>query len=266
MKRDPCSHKGENGKVAVIGGSRHMHGAPLLSALAAQKSGVDLTYVCLPACHEEAAKRTSLNFFVYPFEGSGLAPQDTEPILELLANMDSAVLGPGVDRGDGASREALDAIMEGASCALVLDAAALHPRTLTLVHGKHAVLTPHLGEVERMELEPKILNEAARDTPATILLKGVKDTVFAENERRTEVAGGNAGLTVGGTGDALAGLIAGLIAQKMEPFEACVLASTIVKKAGEMLYEKYGYAYSAKQLTRKIPEILHALSGPTDAA
>jgi len=70
MQRSPDSHKGENGKVAVVGGSRHMHGAPLLAALAAEASGVDLVFVCLPACHEEVAKETSLNIQVHPFRAS----------------------------------------------------------------------------------------------------------------------------------------------------------------------------------------------------
>lgn len=63
--RRPDSHKGENGKIAVIGGSQHMHGAPLLAALAAEASGVDLVYVCVPACSYRAGTKTGLLIHSY---------------------------------------------------------------------------------------------------------------------------------------------------------------------------------------------------------
>jgi len=83
------------------------------------------------------------------------------------------------------------------------------------------------------------------------------DTVFAPDGRRMELRGGNAGLTVGGTGDALAGLIAGLIAQKLNPFEASVTAGTIIKRAGTVLFPEKGYAYTTRDVIREIPHLLH---------
>jgi NAD(P)H-hydrate epimerase len=75
----------------------------------------------------------------------------------------------------------------------------------------------------------------------------------------TEVSGGNAGLTVGGTGDALAGLIAGLIAQGMPPAEASVAGSRVVKRAGTLLYEKNGFAYATRDVIGLIAHLLHTL-------
>jgi len=255
MQRSPESHKGENGKVAVIGGSRHMHGAPLLTALAAEATGVDLVYICLPTCHENTAKTASLNFQVYPFQGNDLSAIDREPILELLATMDSAVIGPGIARTSESIAVVGDIVAE-ATCALVLDATALQSDTLKKVHGKNAILTPHLGELERMGLTPEKIATTASETGVTILLKGSTDRIASTDGMIKEIPGGNAGLTVGGTGDALAGIIAGLVAQKQEPLAACELASSLIKKAGDDLIADLGYAYTAADVVRQIPYLL----------
>lgn len=255
VERAPDSHKGENGKVAIIGGSRHQHGAPLFAGLAAEASGVDLVYVCVPRCHAEVAKMMSLNFQVHPFVLDDINHKDTEPILELLATMDSAVIGPGLTRAN-ANIMAMREIIASAACALVLDATALQPETLKHVKGKNAVLTPHLGELERMGLAKNDLEHAAYESGAVIILKGREDTIINPDGTTRTVSGGNAGLTVGGTGDALAGLIAGLIAQRMEPFSAAVLAAETIKRAGEVLYEKKGYAYTARDVIGEISGLL----------
>jgi hydroxyethylthiazole kinase-like uncharacterized protein yjeF len=256
MQRDPHSHKGENGKVAVIGGSPTIHGAPLLAALAAEASGVDLIFVALPKIHQNVACATSLNFQVHPFSGDDLLEKGVDPLLELLATMDAAVIGPGLSR----TREALGVIQEliaEAPCTLVLDASALQPWTLKAVRGKNAVLTPHLGELERMEIKEENLGQAANDAGVTILLKGPTDRIATADGKIIEVPGGNAGLTVGGTGDALAGCVAGLLAQRAEPAEACRMASTAIKRAGVLLAEKQGFAYTARGV---IAELSHLLS------
>jgi len=260
MQREPNSHKGENGKVAVVGGSRHMHGAPLLSALAAEASGVDLIYVALPDWHENVAKDTSLNFQIYPFMSDDLSEDDVKPVLELLATMDSAVLGPGIDHANEDSKKALFEIIEGASCSLVLDAAALQEETLGLVRKKTAVLTPHLGELERMKTNEKSLAEDAQEFEAVILLKGPTDQIFGPGGKSETVEGGNAGLTVGGTGDALAGLIAGLIAQKVEPFEAAVMGAEVMKAAADRLEEEKGFAFTTMDVIGEIPEVIKDMS------
>lgn len=255
MHRRPDSHKGENGKVAIIGGSRHQHGAPLFSALAAEASGVDLLYVLLPDWHENIAKECSLNFQVTPLDGASIEECHTDTILNTLATMDSAVIGPGVAR-ERENLHALEHIIASAACTLVLDATALQPETLKNAMGKPTVLTPHLGELERMGLTKKDLKRAAKESGAVILLKGQDDLIVSPDGTTKLVRGGNAGLTVGGTGDALAGLIAGLVAQKVSPFDAAVLASQTIKKAGEILFKEKGYAYTTMDVIGKIPQLL----------
>lgn len=257
MPRAPDSHKGENGKAAVIGGSRCQHGAPLFSALALESSGIDLIWVLLPDAHENVAKQASLNFQVIPLEGDSIEQKHVDIILSTLATMNSAVIGPGIAREEK-NLKALQHIIAGAACPLVLDATALQPETLNNVNGKCVVLTPHLGECERMGLTKKDLCCAAKTSGAVILLKGQDDTVVHPDGTIKVMSGGNAGLTVGGTGDALAGLIAGLIAQKIPPFDAAILASRTIKKAGELLYKQKGYAYTTRDVIEQIPTLLFA--------
>lgn len=255
MKRDRNSHKGENGKTAVIGGSKAMHGAPLFAALAAEAAGVDLVFVCLPRCHGDIAKNQSLNVQVHPFASDELEKRDQRNILELLATMDSAVIGPGLDR-DPATLAIIRGIVSEASCPLVVDASALQPWTLDAVAGRGCVLTPHAGELERMKIRGTDIGRAAKEKKVTILAKGPIDRVADSHGMIKTIRGGNAGLTVGGTGDALAGLVAGLLAQRLPAAEACRIASTVIKKAGDALFKEFGYAYGTRRVIERIPAML----------
>lgn len=229
-----------------------------MNMLAAEKSGVDTISLCLPRCHEEVAKNSSLNVFVHPFTGDELTKKDVKSILELLATIDCAVLGSGIAR----EKEHVDVLMEiisECSCPMVLDATALQPETLEVISGKTSVLTPHMAELERMGLHLEDLPALAKKTGAVFCVKGETDHVIGP-EGHQDVSGGNAGLTVGGTGDALAGLIAGLIAQGTEPFEAAVMGTRIIKRAGTLLYPNNGYAYGTRAVIEQIPHLIHTYS------
>lgn len=254
VQRSPSSHKGDNGKVAIVGGCRSIHGAPLFNALAAEASGVDTISICLPACHEEVAKNTLLNAFVYPFASDHIDDADTEPILELIAPLDCVVLGSGIGH-TGERSDALEEIIASSTTPMVLDATALQANTLDLVAGKNAVLTPHLGELERMGLEANNLQDVANEYQAIIVLKGETDVVYSAHATQ-EISGGNAGLTTGGTGDVLAGLIAGLIAQGMAPTDAAIDSCTVMKNAAEALEPDYGYAFTTQDVLGQIPCLL----------
>lgn len=255
-ERRADSHKGENGKVAVVGGSKTIHGAPILSALAAERSGVDLVFAAVPACHAIVARMRALNVQVHPFLGDELQREDVGSLLELLATMDAAVIGPGLSR-DPRSLAALQELMSSAPCPLVLDASALQPWTLQMLAGKRCVCTPHLGELERMGIAPEKLAEVAHETGIVLHQKGPVDRI-AGPDGLHEIRGGNAGLTVGGTGDVLAGLIGGLIAQGNDLVEASLAASTIVKRAGSELHARQGFAYRAEDVLAEIPSLLRS--------
>lgn len=254
--RSSSSHKGDNGKVAVIGGSRHMHGAPIFSALAAEATGVDLVYVAVPSPHEDVTKQASCNFQVHTFDGEEMLKKDVGPMLQILAIMDSAVVGPGLSRHPD-TLNAIDQLIGGAPCPLVIDASALQPTTLASVAGRGAVLTPHLGELERMGITESDVSQRARAANTYFLLKGEVDTLVGPDGTVHRSQGGNAGLTVGGTGDALAGLVAGLIAQHMPQMDAMLLASKVIKTAGDRLQEELGFRYTTMDVIEQIPYLLH---------
>lgn len=258
MQRSPSSHKGDNGKVAIVGGSYSIHGAPIFNALAAQASGVDTISICLPQCHVEVAKHYILNAFVHPFVGDTIDLEDCGPILELIAPLDCVVIGSGIAR-TGERIRALEEIIASSSTPMVLDATALQKNTLDLVRGKQAVLTPHLGELERMEVSENDLQDIANDYQVIIVLKGQTDRIYSAHSTDV-IQGGNAGLTTGGTGDVLAGLIAGLIAQGLASLDAAKDACMILKKAGEKLEKEKGFAYTAEDVVGEIPILLRAVS------
>lgn len=256
--RSPTSHKGENGSVAVIGGSQFQHGAPLFSALAAEASGVDLVYVFVPVVHAEVAKNTSLNFQVHTFGSvvnDEISTKDRSRMIELLATMDSVVIGPGLSRSSD-NLASIMALLEECPCPIVADASALQKTTLAAISGKHAVVTPHLGELERMGLDIEDCSAAAKKYSCTFLVKSPEDRIFSEDGSEKKMSGGNAGLTVGGTGDALTGLTAGLLAQGHSHAEACAMASTCIKRAGDLLFQKQRYAYTTREVIALIPTVM----------
>lgn len=256
--RTADSHKGDNGIIAIIGGSRHQHGAPIFSALAAEASGVDLLHVWVPTVHEEVTKQASYNFQVHTF-GSGrsdeISSSDRERMIEHLATIDAVVIGPGLSRSASSLKSVINLLAE-APCPVIADATALQPETLNTLTLRHAVVTPHLGELERMGYGRTELPALAKKHACTFLVKSSVDTIIADDGSIQTVIGGNAGLTVGGTGDALAGLTAGLIAQGMAHADACRIASTVIKRAGDTLRVECGFSFTTHDVIRRIPQIL----------
>ena len=265
MQRDSKSHKGQNGVVAVVGGCKHMHGAPIFAALAAEASGVDLIYPCIPECHLEVAKSSSLNFILTPFRGNDLSKADVSAVEDILKKCDAAVIGPGLEAYE-TTQQAAETLIKEATIPLVIDAGALQSWTFDALAGKTAIVTPHIGELGRMQgqvLEQKSLDQLqdlictiAKTRKISILLKGPIDLIGGSSGTCSRVEGGNAGLSVGGTGDALAGLIAGLMAQKVEPVTACVMATTIIKRAATVLFHEKGYTFTTMDVISQIPHLL----------
>ncbi len=254
IHRDPDSHKGDNGRVMVIGGSALFHGAPILAALAAEYSGVDLVFPIIPPVHEQVARGYSLNFIIQTFCENTLTGKAVKGILALSEKMDAVVIGPGLG-ADSRTKTAVKSILAHLAVPTVVDASAL---LYTNFLPKTVVLTPHRGEFKNLtgdEPTPKNVQKWAKSMHATIVVKGPEDIVANKDELSLNKTG-NSLMTVGGTGDALSGLIAGLIAQKMHPFDACKLAVKIMGQAGDQLAEKQG-SLRAIDLIQAIPELLH---------
>lgn len=250
LSRKPDSHKGDNGKVMIIGGSPMFHGAPILCALGAEHSGVDLVFPFLPPCHMEAAKTYSLNFILQSFSENILTSKDVKPILKFSKEVDAVVIGPGLG-SDSKTKTAIKALLTELELPTVVDAAALmYLNNLPEV----CVLTPHRGEFLNMtgdDPTPKNVQKWSKNLKATIVCKGPKDIIASGRELAINNTG-NALMTVGGTGDVLAGFIGGLIAQKMNPFEACKYATRLLGLLADSLADMEA-SIQAIDLARSIP-------------
>lgn len=259
-RRSRASHKRENGVVIIVGGSRDFLGAPIFAAYGAQALGVDLVYLFVPKCNFAATRKFSPNFLVREFSGNetSLTPAALPAIFQLAKEQKATfVLGPGLGR----AAETVAAICQFAQIQqpLVLDADAILPyQKFGQFQNFATVLTPHAGELQRLagRLKPQKL---AQKLQAVILQKGQGDRIFGLNGEMRKVAPGSPILTVGGTGDFLAGLVGGLLARKVEPFCAAGLASFCLAQASLELalkLESLTPQILARQLPRTISKFL----------
>lgn len=254
MKRKTDSHKGENGKVMIIGGNAHFHGAPILCALGAEYSGVDLVFPFLPPCHAQVARTYSLNFLVRTFEEDHLTAKDVKQILNASEKADVIVMGPGLG-SEKSTQSAVKTLLSKLEIPTVIDADAL---IYTNSLPKITVLTPHRGEFRTLtgeEPTPENIQKWAKNLNATIVCKGPED-IIADTDEVVINKTGNALMTVGGTGDVLSGLIGGLIAQQYNPVEACRTATSILGEAATMLAQGQN-SLRAQELINMIPRMLH---------
>lgn len=254
MKRDPNSHKGDNGKVMIVGGSPIFHGAPILCSLGAEYSGVDLVFPYMPSKHEQVARTHSLNFIIHTFEKDHLSEKDVKPILELSEKMDVVVIGPGLG-DDKETISAIKSLLSKLEKPTVIDASAL---IYTNSLPEQSILTPHRGEFKKLtgdEPTPENVQKWAENLKATILCKGPKD-IIASVDHLIISDTGNSLMTVGGTGDVLSGLIGGLLAQKDDPIEACHRGVTVLSQAANQLAHRQD-SLRAVELAEMLPSLLH---------
>lgn len=254
MQRKIDSHKGQNGKVMVIGGSAMYHGAPILCALGAEYSGVDLVFPFIPPCHAQVARAYSLNFIIQTFEKDYLSPKDVKRILEFSKKVDVVVMGPGLGK-EPDTLKAVKSILNELDKPVVLDADALfYSNSFPEV----TVLTPHRGEFFEITGDnPNMKNvqKWAKHLNATIICKGPQDIIADEDEVSVNKTG-NSLMTVGGTGDVLSGLIGGLMAQGYKPMEACQIGANALGLAADYLAKKQN-SLRAQELAELIPKMLH---------
>ena len=267
-KRSPESHKGDFGRLLVIGGSETFSGAPALVALAALRTGVDLAYVAAPEKTAYTIASMSPNLITIKLEGEHLNPQVISNLKEYINIATAIVLGPGLGLHPE-TKEAVKKILEMVEKAgkpLLLDADGLKAfsefkKTLNVP----LVLTPHAGEymllTERKlpeSLNERVMNvqKTASELNCVILLKGSVDIV-ADGERFKLNFTGNAGMTVGGTGDVLSGVVGAFLAQKADPFEAAAAGAFVNGAAGDLVFEEKGYHMLATDLIEAIPKILN---------
>ena len=270
--RKSSSHKGNNGSVLVIGGSADYHGAPAISGLAGLSCGVDLVYIAVPESAAIPVKSASPDLIVKSLKGDYLSLNHLEDILKLADKVDVVLIGPGSGISDETSK-LFNTLVSKIKKPIVLDADGLKQVDISLIKNKeNIVFTPHLAEFNSffncnldfdlnsydfMEVNSTVndFHKVTKAVKGTVVIKGVNDLILSDSKFRINNTG-NAGMTVGGTGDALAGIIASLIAQDLAPFDAACLGVFINGLAGDRAYEDYGYNYSATQLVSYIGNVI----------
>ena len=261
IDRRPESHKGDHGKVLVVGGGPYT-GAPALSARAAFRAGADLVTVACPESVAREVQSYEAGLIVRALDGEQFAPRHVERALELAADRDAVVLGPGL--GDATpTRDAIADFLRDFEGTAVVDADALAvvPEVETAAT---LVCTPHQGELRAMggetsddwrERAELVADFAADlDADATLLVKGRYD-VISDGDRIRVNRTGNAGMTVGGTGDVLAGATGALTAI-LDPIEAAAVGAYATGRAGDTVNEDGGPGLVAADLLSALPDAL----------
>lgn len=246
LERPSDSHKGENGKVLVIGGSRKYTGAPALTAQAALRAGTDLVKVLTAEEAKPVIQGFSANLIVESY-GERFNEDSLEKAFELDKWADTTVIGPGLSDFDK------DSIKEFADEAgsLVIDAETIEP----LLESSGNIFTPHSGEAKVMREKYGSEKAFASETGNTVLLKGKVDRIYS-GDKVFENETGSPGMTVGGTGDVLAGIVASFRSQGLENVGAARLGAYVNGKAGEKAFGKFGNGLLATDLVDQVPRVL----------
>jgi hydroxyethylthiazole kinase-like uncharacterized protein yjeF len=265
--RSAKSHKSDFGRLMVVGGSEVFSGAPALVALAALRTGVDVANVAAPHKTAYAISSMSPNLITVKLEGDHLSPNNVAVIKRHLEMSTAVVMGPGLGlhKETKVAVEAIVDAVEKANVPLLLDADGL--KAFAEFKRKvrvPLVLTPHAGEYEiltgkepseKLEQRQVEVQTAAKKLSATILLKGHVDVV-SDGKRVKLNFTGNPGMTVGGTGDVLSGVVGAFLAQKADSFEAAVAGAFVNGAAGDFVQEEKGYHMVPTDIIDWIPKIV----------
>ncbi|MFQ5940988.1 MAG: NAD(P)H-hydrate dehydratase [Nitrososphaerales archaeon] len=263
--RSTRSKKGDNGVVLIVGGSRIYHGAPLLASLAALRSGADLVYVAVPKSISTALRSYSPSLIVLPLPDDRLTVGSVNKLKTMLPkNVNSAAIGMGLSIARVEAVTNLIGNLEGMNSKVLLDANALIPDVLPLVSTRKGVLVPHAGEFERVfghkagnSEKERIDNvkKFASKFKVTVLLKGWID-IISDGNKVFQNKTHNSAMTIGGTGDVLSGLTAGLLAKGMNPLDASLAGAYINGAAGNGAYKRLGLHILPTDVIDEIPEIM----------
>ena len=258
------SRKGDNGKVLVVGGSYMYHGAPILSSLAALRTGCDLVYTAVPKINVQSTRAISADLIVIPLADSKLTRGSVNKLLgQIPAGIDSATIGMGLAVQDIEALKLLVKSLIERDVRLSLDASALRKEILPIIKAKNVLVTPHASEFERLFGEKipdnkktriSIVEKHAKKNSVKILLKGMDDiitdgTKTIINSKKTPA------MTVGGTGDVLSGIVASMLSQNRDVIEAAASAAFVNGQAGKTVQKNLGMHMVATDLIDVLPLI-----------
>ena len=262
--RKSNSRKGDNGKVLVVGGSYMYHGAPILSSLAALRTGCDLVYTAVPKVNAQATRAASADLIVIPLADSKLTRGSVNKLLgQIPAGIDSATIGMGLAVQDIEALKLLVKSLIERDVRLSLDASALRKEILPIIKAKNVLVTPHASEFERLFGEKipdnkktriSIVEKHAKKNSITILLKGMDD-IITDGTKTLINSKKIPAMTVGGTGDVLSGIAASMLSQNRDVIEAAASAAFINGQAGKTVQKNLGMHMIATDLIDVLPLI-----------
>jgi len=260
------SHKGMNGVVCIVGGSRVYHGAPFLCAMGAARTGVDLVYVAVPAMVATPVRSLSPDIIVFPLPDSKLTRGNATRLASWLPELGCIGIGPGLGPQNPNELKNAIAMLSEKCQTLVVDADALRPNILELPPAQKAkmVVTPHAREFERLfgQKVPDSLDErvavvkkAAGEHGVVVLVKGPTD-VISDGESVGLNTTHSPAMTVGGTGDVLTGVTSGLASKGMGRFDAACCAAYVNGLAGAEAAKELGLHILASDVVACIPKAM----------
>jgi hydroxyethylthiazole kinase-like uncharacterized protein yjeF len=264
-RRRKDAHKGDSGRVLIIGGGPYT-GAPAFTGMAAMRSGVDLAYIATPETSAIPVAIYSPNYIVRPLEGDILCEDHVKGLVQFSKGMDVVAIGPGLGNAPE-TISAIQSIIRSVDKPLVVDADAIRAcgAKPQILKKKSGVLTPHAGEFKQLtgkslpqddvDRRKAMVKESASRLRMTILLKGPLDIISDGTYIKLNRIHNDA-MTVGGTGDVLTGVVAGLIAQKAAPFAAARIGAFTAGLAGNLAFEERSYGLLATDVIEKIPFVL----------
>lgn len=279
-KRNTSAKKYDFGLLLVIGGSEFYTGSPAFAGLAGFKAGVDMVHILAPQRAADVIASFSPNLATLRLEGKWL--EGEEHLSTLTTRTTSAkavshgkaavVIGGGLGRSENTQKTVLK-YLEKIDVPAVIDADGIHAlaKDPGVAKGKNFLVTPHEREftvltgreIKGLEGEErvKIVQEESQKLGVSILLKGKTDVTSIFNGDRVGVnKTGSSYMTVGGTGDTLAGITGAIMAREVDSFTAAGAAAYINGRAGELAGKKYGESMTASNILEEIPNVLPKLS------
>lgn len=269
------SHKGDFGKVLLVGGSRGMSGAIALAGMACLRSGAGLVTLAVPDACLDTVASFEPSYMTVPLpcdERGRLSVAAQEPLAELADTATCIACGPGLGRSQRVT-DLIAWMYQVLPQPIVFDADALFAlaerRDRLDEPAGPRILTPHLGEFERIVGEGHLARETAElfaaqtaiNRRAVIVLKGHR-TVITDGRRSVHNNTGNPGMATGGAGDVLTGIIAALLGQRLSPFDAARLGTHVHGLAGDLAAAKLGAtSMIASDIVAHLPAAFMALQG-----
>jgi len=261
--RPNWSHKGNFGHLLVVGGSKKYSGSPAFNALSAHRSGVDLVTIAAPRRAADIIATFSPDMITYPLDGDYLDENNLKEVLTLAKDANAVVIGGGLER-EKSTMIAVRKFLKKIELPCVIDADAIHAIKKKNIIKRNFVLTPHSNEFfvltglqPEIEIERRValVKNVATQLGCIIVLKGHID-VISDGIRTAINKTGNPYMTVGGTGDTLAGICGAFLARGIDPFDAACAACFINGMAGDLAARRYGEGLMASDLIDEIPNVI----------